>query len=353
MSEQGGHILVVDDNRVNRQLLRRALEQQEHSVVSAEHGLQALELVRSEAFDVVLLDIMMPELNGYDVLKTLKADPELRRIPVIMISAIDEMGSVIRCIEMGAADYLPKPFNAALLRARINASLADKRLHDMEQAYLAQIKAEQEKSEQLLLSILPESIAERLKDSETIIADSFPEVTVLFADLVGFTSFSAESSPGEVVMLLDQVFTEFDRLADNHGLEKIKTIGDAYMAVSGLPESRIDHIEAAAEMAIDMRDTIISLNPSMSFPLQTRIGLHSGPVVAGVIGRKKFIYDLWGNTVNIASRMESHGVSDKIHVTDEVYQRLARDYEFQELGDTEIKGKGRMKTYILLERKIQ
>jgi class 3 adenylate cyclase len=359
VAEESGHILVADDNPVSRKLISRALEEQGHTVVTAEHGAQALEIIRSQPFDLVLLDILMPERDGYEVLESLKADPDLRHLPVIMISAVDELDSVIRCIEMGATDYLPKPFNAALLRARINASLITKRMHDMEQAhlsevqaYLVQIEAEQEKSERLLLNILPESIAERLKESEAIIADSFPDVTVLFADLVGFTRLSSQIAPGELVLLLDEIFSEFDDLAETYRLEKIKTIGDAYMAVSGLPEPSDHHVEAAANMALDMRAAVTRVGNSLGRSLQARIGLHTGPVVAGVIGRKKFIYDLWGDTVNTASRMESHGISNQIHITTEVFQRLGNHYEFQELGSTEIKGKGAMETYLLVGRKL-
>jgi adenylate cyclase len=350
----GGHILVVDDNEINRKVLGRALKEQGHTSVTAVNGRDALERVAEQAFDVVLLDIMMPEMDGYEVLRYLKSERALRHIPVIMISAVDEMESVIRCIEMGAADYLPKPFNPALLRARINASLAEKRIHDLQQehlreieAYLKEIQLEREKSERLLLNILPASIAERLKHDPGIIADRFADVTVIFADIAGFTPLSAQISPEELVAVLDDVFTRFDTLAEKYGLEKIKTIGDAYMVVSGLPISRDDHAEAAAHMALEMRNAMHDVNRGREEPLHLRIGLHSGPVIAGVIGRMKFSYDLWGDTVNIASRMESHGVIDQIHVSPTTYEHLCDHYEFRAQGPTRIKGKGEMTTYLL------
>jgi response regulator RpfG family c-di-GMP phosphodiesterase len=183
----------------------------------------------------VLLDIMMPKMNGYQVLEHLKNDPNLRHIPVIVISAVDDINSVVECIELGAEDYLPKPFNAVLLAARIRNCLEKKWLRDQEQFYLQQLQAEQERTERLLLSILPMPVAEQLKQGQQIIADSFAEVTVLFADIVDFTRLSADHTPIEVVSLLNQIFSAFDRLAQQHGVEKIKTIGDAYMAVGGLP----------------------------------------------------------------------------------------------------------------------
>jgi adenylate cyclase len=360
MSDAGGHILVVDDNELNRKVLARALKEQGHTCVTTINGREALDRLAVEAFDVVLLDILMPELDGYELLHALKSDEMLRHIPVIMISAVDEMDSVIRCIELGAADYLPKPFNPALLRARINASLADKRMHDLQkqhlrevEAYLAQIKIEQEKSERLLLNILPASIAERLKQDPGIIADRFPDVTVIFADIVGFTPLSAQIPPEALVALLDEVFTRFDMLAENYGLEKIKTIGDAYMVVSGLPISRDDHAEAAAHMALDMQQVIRELNADRDEPLHLRIGLHSGPVIAGVIGRMKFSYDLWGDTVNTASRMESQGVVDQIHVSPTTYEHLCERYAFRQQEPIRIKGKGEMTTYLLDGRKYE
>lgn len=208
----------------------------------------------------------------------------------------------------------------------------------------------QRRSEQLLLNILPRPIAQRLKRDPGAIADAYADVTVLFADLVDFTPFSTEMSAQQVVTLLNDVFSEFDQLAEQHHLEKIKTIGDAYMVVGGLPVSRPDHAEASAEMALQMQETLAAYNAKAGVRLALRIGIHSGPVVAGVIGRKKFSYDLWGDTVNTASRMESHGVPSRIQVTPETYARLRDRYRFEERGRIAVKGKGEMTTYFLIGR---
>lgn len=209
------------------------------------------------------------------------------------------------------------------------------------------LEYEREKSEHLLLNVLPEKIAHRLKEREEIIADRFDSASVLFFDIVGFTTMSASLPANEVVSILNDLFCRFDTLADSHGLEKIKTIGDAYMAVSGIPDPVPDHAHAAAEMAIDMLDILDDYSQSAGRPVQARIGICSGPVVAGVIGRRKFIYDLWGDTVNTASRMESHGIPNRIQVTPSTYELLREDFTFESRGTIEIKGKGSMQTYFL------
>ncbi|MGI0495151.1 adenylate/guanylate cyclase domain-containing protein [Alkalinema pantanalense CENA528] len=215
------------------------------------------------------------------------------------------------------------------------------------QKALQQVTQEQEKSEKLLLNILPEPIADRLKRKPQAIADGFSEATVLFADIVGFTELSSRLSPHELVAQLNEIFSQFDRLAEQYGLEKIKTIGDAYMVVGGLPEPRKDHAAAIAEMAIAMQTTLATINQNRGESLNIRVGINSGPVVAGVIGLKKFIYDLWGDTVNVASRMESHGKPGSIHVSETTYHMLQHLYEFEERGVIPIKGKGEMRTYWL------
>lgn len=206
---------------------------------------------------------------------------------------------------------------------------------------------EQEQAERLLLNILPKLIAQRLKQLESTIADNFEEVTVLFADIVGFTELSARFPPAQVVELLNRIFSAFDELSDYYGLEKIKTIGDAYMVVGGLPTPHPDHAEAIANMALDMQRVITQFNNQNNQTLSIRIGINSGPVVAGVIGIKKFSYDLWGDTVNIASRMESQGLPDKIQVTEFTYKKLQDNYLFEERGTIQVKGKGKMTTYFL------
>lgn len=213
------------------------------------------------------------------------------------------------------------------------------------------LRDEQEKSESLLLNILPPTIATKLKEGEQNIADGFAEATILFADMVGFTQLSEKIYPSELVGLLNNIFSRFDRLTDKHDLEKIKTIGDAYMVVGGLPIPRDNSAEAIADMALDMLAEISLFNAEQNLNLSIRIGINTGPVVAGVIGTKKFIYDLWGDAVNTASRMESHGLPDAIQVSEATYNLLKEKYLFEERGKISIKGKGEMNTYLLRSRK--
>jgi len=226
-------ILVVDDNAANRDLLSRRLVREGYSVAPAENGAAALALTAAEAFDLVLLDLMMPGMSGFEVLCRLKADGGTRHVPVIMISALDELDSTVRCIEAGAEDYLPTPFNPVLLRARINASLEKKLLRDRERAMTEELRAEKERSEQLLLNILPSTIIARLRRGERVIADRVSAATILFSDLVDFTALTARLPPERTIALLGALFADFDALAARLGLEKIKTIGDGYMAAGG------------------------------------------------------------------------------------------------------------------------
>lgn len=346
-----GNVLVVDDSESNRVLLSRTLARAGYRVTNAKQGDEALDLLHSRPFDVVLLDIVMPGIDGYEVLTQLKREDPLRHLPVIMISALDDLASLVRCIEGGADDYLTKPFDPVLLRARIGACLEKKRLRDKERALLEQLQQEQAKSETLLLNILPRPIAERLKRGEQKIVDSFADVSVLFADLVGFSSLFKEMTPSRVVDLLNEIFSAFDLLAQERGLEKIKTIGDAYMVVGGLPVPLDNHAEAVAELALEMQRTIRDFNRRYGTGVQIRIGIDTGPCIAGIIGRNKFIYDLWGDSVNTASRMESQGKPDCIQITRTTRDRLSARYVLEERGILDIKGKGAMPVYWLKAKK--
>jgi adenylate cyclase len=340
-------ILIVDDTEATRELLARRLQREGHHVVEVANGRAALDRVAREIFDLILLDMMMPDLNGYEVLAQLKADASFRHIPVIVISALDEIDSVVRCIEAGAEDYLSKPFNPVLLRARIGASLEKVRLRESEQAAVAELRAEKDKTETLLLNILPKSIIPRMHRGETPIADRFRDVTILFSDIVGFTGVSMRRSPSDVVTLLNAIFSAIDRLALEYGVEKIKTIGDAYMAVAGLPEPRDDHPQAIARLALAMRKAVSEISHRYDEDLRIRIGFHSGNVVAGVIGTHKFAYDVWGDTVNTASAMESRGIANEIQVSHASFTRLSEHFVFERRGTIELKGNQQMETYFL------
>jgi adenylate cyclase len=340
-------ILVVDDTEANRELLSRRLGRNGHVVQTANGGKSALEAVTKSEFDLILLDLMMPDMNGLEVLTRLKDDLAVRHIPVIMISALDEIDSIVSCIEAGAEDYIPKPFDPVLLGARIEASLERKRLRDRERAFTNELKVEKGKTEALLLNILPESIVRRIRQGEIEIADRFPEATILFSDLVGFTNLASRYSPGQIVDILNRLFSAFDALAKRLKLEKIKTIGDAYMVAGGLPEENPDHALAVADMALGMIDAVRETGARFGETLEARIGLHSGEVVAGLIGQHRSIYDVWGDTVNTASRLESSGLPNRIQISEQTYQRIRGAFSCERRGPVEVKGKGMMLTYFL------
>ena len=343
-------LLAVDDDPMNRDMLARRLDKLGYEVTDAANGREALQKLKDGNYDLVLLDILMPDLDGFQTLEFMKADPRLRHVPVIMLTALDDVASTVRCIEAGAEDYVPKPFNPTVLRARISASLEKKRLRDQEQAFLAQLQIERSKSERLLLNVLPKAIAERLKAGQRTIVDSFIDSTVLFADIVGFTRIASRQSPHRTVQLLNELFSGFDRIAEQRELEKVKTIGDAYMLAGGVPVNRPDHAEACTEAAFEFLEAVKVFNRRHSLDWAIRIGLNSGPVVAGIIGTKKFSYDLWGDTVNIASRMESHGQPGKIQVSEATRKLLAGKYEFTPVGVIEIKNSSPMPTYLLTRK---
>lgn len=215
---------------------------------------------------------------------------------------------------------------------------------------LKALAIEQARSDKLLLNILPESIADRLKAESLSIADSHESVSIMFADLVNFTHISAGMPPSELVNLLNQVFSRFDQLTEKYGLEKIKTIGDAYMVVGGLPNAREDHAQAVASMALEMQTALKEVAQKNQKELKMRIGINSGPVIAGVIGSSKFSYDLWGDTVNVASRMEHYAMADTIQVTEATYQLLKDEFVFKPLGPVTIKGRGEVVAYVLLSK---
>ncbi len=489
-SSKKGVILIVDDNPDNLELLLFVLSDSDFSVLLATDGESAIKKVEEAHPDLILLDVMMPGIDGFETCRRLKANESSKDIPVIFMTALSETVDKVRGFNVGAVDYITKPMQEEDLKARVTTHLtirnlnlrlkeqnkrlqeeirerqqkeeelrlsnqaiaassngiviADAREPDMPIIYInpafermtgyeaeevigrncrflqgedkdqpaldelrealregkcctvvlsnyrkdgtffwndlsispiydgsgnlthfvgiqtditerkvAQeaLRYQQEQTENLLLNILPEPIVQQLKLHPSTIAESFEEVTVLFADLVDFTKFSARRSAKELVEFLNVIFSKFDQLAELHGLEKIKTIGDAYMVVAGLPTPRKDHADAIAQMALDMQQAILKVNAEMGEAFRLRIGINSGPVVAGVIGLKKFSYDLWGDTVNTASRMESQGIPGAIQVTASTYERLRDKYLFEKQGLIRVKGKGKMITYLLRGRK--
>jgi PAS domain S-box-containing protein len=489
-----GVIVIVDDKPTNLGVLFDFLTDSGFKVLVAQDGESAIQKVEYAHPDLILLDVMMPGIDGFETCRRLKENESTQDIPVIFMTALSDTAAKVKGFSLGAVDYVTKPVQQEEVKARVTTHLTirnlQKRLQaqnlhlqqeirERQQAEASRREAEEkyrsifenategifqvtpegryitanpalarilgydspeelmsqvtnfiqqlyvqpmlredldalllrydfvsdvesqvyrqdrliiwisenirtvrdadgrllyyegtvaditerrktedalrharEQSELLLLNILPQAIAERLKKSNSTIAESFEEVTVMFADLVDFTKYSAQTSPTELVEMLNVIFSTFDQLAQQHHVEKIKTIGDAYMAVAGLPTPCSDHAQAIAQMALDMQEAIAKYNADTGQAFKIRIGINSGPVVAGVIGIKKFSYDLWGDTVNIASRMESHGAPGYIQVTSATYERLKAQYLFEQRQSIQVKGKGEMTTYRLIGQKL-
>ena len=339
MSDRDPAILVVDDDEGNRYTLTQRLRREGFSdLTEVANGRQALDLVAGRPFDLILMDIMMPEVDGYEVLRQLKSDLSLRDIPVIMISAIEAIDSVVRCIDLGAEDYLPKPFNATLLRARINASLERKRLRDREAAHFRLIEREKKRSEALLHAVLPPGAVRELKASDEVKPRRYDDVAVLFCDIADFTTYCDKTAPEEVVRNLQGLFERFEDIVAHHSMEKIKTIGDAFLATSGLLQQIDEPLLASVRCGLAMVAAAREIVPYWG----VRVGIHYGPVVAGIVGRRQFQFDLWGDTVNTAARVASSANVNSVFMSDAVWLHIRDRCRGRSRGRFELKGKGNL-----------
>jgi len=331
-NQKPGHLLIVDDNKVNRIMLSHAVENLGHSIDIAENGLQALDKLRGGSFDLVLLDIEMPELDGYKVLETCLKDTELRNIPIIMTSSLDELDSVVKCIELGAEDYLNKPVNPILLRARINASLEKKHLRD-----------EQRK---LLRTFTTREVAEELLKSGFSLGGKSVNASVMFADIRSFTTITEASDPAQIIEMLNDYFALMFDAITKHGGTVNQIIGDGLMALFGTPVTYEDHCERAVLTAIEMKNMLSLFNEHRERQgkpkIKIGIGIASGNVIAGFTGTEhRATYTCVGDTVNLAQRIEQHTkVAGKpILIDSETRKKLPEKIKTKDLGSATFKGK--------------
>jgi len=330
--QEPGRLLVVDDNKVNRILLARGLEGYGHKVETAENGKQALEKLRSEAFDLVLLDIEMPEMNGYQVLETCLQDSELRDIPIIMTSSLDEIDSVVKCVELGAEDYLNKPVNPVLLRARVNASLEKKRLRD-----------EQRK---LFRTFATKEVADELLKTGFSLGGKYVNASVMFADIRSFTSIGEKQDPTDTIELLNNYFAlMFDAIIGNNGTVN-QLEGDGLMAIFGAPIYHEAHREHAVRAALEMIELLKGFNIEQAaqnkVEIKIGIGIATGKVIAGYTGTQhRATYTCVGDTVNLAARIENHTkeAGQPILIDQYTSEGLPGDIQVEALGSTLFKGK--------------
>lgn len=334
-------VLVIDDDLFNRDLMSRRLEAVGHEVTLAEDGLRALSILERERFDLILLDVVMPVIDGYEVLQRLKASPALKDIPVIVLSGLNQVSGAVKCIELGAEDYLPKPPEEVLLRARIGASLEKKRLRDQEIRYLQRIEEERKRADDLLKVILPEEIAHELKQTNTVLPRRHDHVAVMFVDIVGFTPYCERMPPDAMLRELQALTERFEDLALEHDIQKIKTIGDAFMAASGLLRPVANPTLQAVRCGAGMIEAARALPPYWT----VRVGIHVGPVVAGVLGRRQYLFDLWGDTVNTAARVESYGVPGSVTLSPQAWAQVKDACTGRSLGSVDVKGKGPMEIF--------
>lgn len=327
-----GRLLVVDDNKVNRILLTRGLEGDGHTVETANNGRQALEKLRSDSFDLVLLDIEMPEMDGYQVLEVCLQDADLRQIPVIMTSSLDELNSVVKCVELGAEDYLNKPVNPILLRARVNASLEKKRLRD-----------EQRK---LLHTFATKEVADELLKSGFSLGGKYVDASILFADIRSYTTYAEKEDPAEIIELLNDFFAlMFDAITSYHGTVN-QMAGDGFMAIFGAPIHRDDHSEQAVRAALEMIELVEGFNIEQAarnkVQIKIGVGIASGRVIAGYTGTKhRATYTCVGDTVNLASRIQNHTKEAQHPILIDQYTRegLPEDVTVEPLGPVVFRGK--------------
>jgi class 3 adenylate cyclase len=327
-----GHLLVVDDNRINRLLLGRSLENLGHTVTFAETGRAALELLRQHSIDLVLLDIEMPDLNGYQVLEALAGDPHYRDLPVVMLSSVEQIDSVARCIELGAEDYLFKPVNSVLLTARINASLEKKRLRDQQR--------------ELFRKFATAEVAEELLTTGASVSGKLVEASVLFCDIRSFTSIAESLSPEATIELLNNYYALMFDAIGAHGGIVTQMLGDGIMAVFGAPIPHSDHRSRAVQAALEMVELVKSFNrdwpTGAGQEIRVGIGVASGMVIAGLAGtERRMTYTCVGDTVNVAAHLEGHTktLERSILVNEDTRSGLADGFQIESLGPATFKSR--------------
>ena len=350
-------VLIVDDLPANVLLLERMLAGAGYLGVTSTLDPRAVcDLHVKNDYDLIVLDLQMPVMDGFEVMEALKGVEKNGYLPVLVITA--QPDHKLRALKAGARDFISKPFDVAEVLTRVHNLLEVRLLHVEIQRKNAELKtlfdqvvAERKVSERLALQVPPDSIAARLQARPDVTADSFADVTVVIADIVGFRELTPAVAPERLTLLLEEIFADFDGQAKQRGLKRIKTLGNSYMAAAGVPVASPDHALRAAHLALDMIAALERFNERSGHSLQVRVGIASGPVVAGVIGKTKFSYDVWGETVNTAWHMETYGAPGYIQVNETTYARLSDKYLFDDRGEFYVKDKGELKTYFLKGRK--
>ena len=336
MEQKQQTVLVVDDSPEILSVITGLLKE-EHKVKVARSGAKALEIVNRSIPDLILLDITMPEMNGFEVIVALKKNPTTKDIPVIFLTALTEVEDETKGFTLGAVDYISKPFNPHIVKARVSTHL--------------ELIRQRRITEELLENILPKKVIIELKATGHSMPISFENVTIFFSDMVNFTNMSAGMSPELLIKELSTIFTTFDEIIENNRCERIKTIGDAYLAVCGLPNSDSNHAVNITHSALECLEYLKERNSLSKWNWEARIGVHSGSVVGGIVGTKKYVYDVFGDTVNTASRVETASEPMRLTVSDSTYQLIKDKFVTESRGVVNLKGKGLIPLYFVNGKK--
>jgi class 3 adenylate cyclase len=333
-------VLIVDDTPTNVGVISGVLKDSFRTKV-ATNGEKTLVLAAaSDKPDLILLDVMMPGMDGYEVCRRLKANPVTREIPVIFLTAKTDAIDEEKGFDVGAVDYIHKPFSGPIVLARVKTQLA------LQEA-LAEAREARNQADELLHALLPKKAADEIRSIGTVIPRRYDNVAVLFCDVTNFTAYCDQHEPEDVVSRLDALFVIFERLTAQHGLEKIKTIGDGFMAAGGLLHKVDDPIGSAVRCGLEMSSTLIDAHLGW----EVRVGVHAGPVVAGVVGQERYQFDIWGDTVNVAARMSDKSKPGSVAVTKDVWNQVSSHFEAESLGEMDVKGKGPISIFGIRPRK--
>ncbi len=343
-------ILIIEDDPIHGKIIRHILEDIDFNIqlIQTSNGYEALKILEEETPNLILTDWEMPKMSGIEFCKEIQANQNFENIPVIMCTGINKSSENLKtAFESGVVDFIRKPIDKMELISRVNSMLKLSESYQTIKRQKEELEAEKEKSDKLLLNILPKKIAEDLKQTGETKPELYRNVTVLYTDIVDFTAKTLKIPATVLLNELNDIIKAFDAIMDKHQCEKIKTVGDAYVAVCGLPVPDLNHAQNIINAALDIIDFLKERNSKSKYKWEVRIGVDTGEVVGGIIGTKKYIFDIFGDPVNTASRLESNSQTMRIHVSDRAYQLIKDKFDFEEQSPLEVKGKGMMKMYFV------